>query len=220
MPVYHFSTKEEREQLIRKMRELAAQGQDQGQLYQDYAAAIEAMDAKMSALSTAAGDGLPPALTQEDAEQLQELISKAAAAGEKFLAGEGVGADQEPQAPLPQVVNSLQNLLSRDFRALNEYDPKRPKSLPELQADARGLTIDLRDRNLGTIGNMTNQRHFLSVVDGLGRKRSGVFTRKTTVRVKSKFMKVLERAKQHCDEAGKAELDKLIPGYRTYLIRT
>ena len=218
MPVYHFPTKEEREQLIREMQALAAQDPAAGKLYQEYAAAIAKLDARMAALSKAAADGLPPLLTKQDADELQGLITAAATAGEQFLAGEGVHADEEPDAPLPGVVNRLQNMLSRDFKSVSEYDPKSPKSLPELQEDSRGLTIDLRNRRLDAIGNLSNQRHFMTVVDGLGRKRSGVFTKAVKVSVMRKFTKVLEDAKAQCGDAGKAELDKLIPGFKKYIL--
>ena len=65
MPKYHFPTKEEREKLIREMRDLAAQAPQANKLFQDYANAIAALDSYMSELSAPAADGLPPALTKK-----------------------------------------------------------------------------------------------------------------------------------------------------------
>lgn len=216
MPPYHFPTKEERKDLIQKMKRLGDESPAAGALYQAYAKAIEELEESMSALYVPEKDGLPPALKKEDAQKLQELIIGAAEAGEAFLSG--AEAKQDPAVGLPDAVTKLQDLLSRDFKALAEYDPKTPKSLPELQADSRGLTIDLRNRKLGTVGNLSNSRQFMTVVDALGHKRSGVFTKAVKVKVKSRFQKALEDAKAFCDEAGKAELDKLLPGFRNKMI--
>ena len=174
----------------------------------------------MDELSQASDSGLPPVLTKENVSELQGLIAEAAQHGEKFLAASGVDPDVEPQEPLPAAVNQIQNVLSRDYKALSEYDVNEPTSLPQLQTDSRGLTIDLRNRRLNTIGNKTNQRHFLTVVDGLGRKRSGVFTKEKKVDVKAKFTEMMDRAKAACtsDEA-RAELDKLVPEFRAALVR-
>ncbi len=213
MPKFHFPSKEERESLIRQMRELTT-GQNQNLTslpeYQKYIQSMKALDDMMADCYQPDENGIPKALTKEDSERLQEAIIKTAHNGEAFLATAIGNYNANPNQGLPGVVDKLQNLLSKDFDALSNYDPASHKSLPEMQLDAKTLSINLKDRNLGTMSNLSSSRIPLTVVNSQGKKRTGVFTKASHVKTGNLYDQIIVGAKQHCNDEGKAALDRII----------
>lgn len=220
MPKFNIIDPAERRQLIQEMEELRKSsdfGKSSTRFYDAYIDTLRKLDRKMAALSGPANGSLPPVLTEKDAEELAMGLTMAATAGERLLQAMQKGG-RVVHASLPGVVNKIQNILSKDYNAIRNYDPAEPKTLPEIQAQARTLTINIRDRKLGTVGNLTNTRTPLTVVNAQGKKRTGVFTKANTFSIKKDFQAALDGAKAQCSPEGAAELDKLLPGIKAYLV--
>ena len=215
-PELYFPSRANRRRLLAELKQAAAGADlDANQYYRAYVEALENLDRRMDECSAPDENGLPRNLSVEDRDRLLEDIVKVGHAGEDLI----ITAQNDRQAGLTAVApmaDRLQSLLARDFEALKEYAPENgPKSLPELQADARTQTIDLRNRNLGGMSNLQNTRIPMTLVNGKGEKRKGVFTKATHVRVKGQFLELLERAKTQCgSQEARDELDKFLTNYR------
>ncbi len=220
MPQFHFPTIEERQALIREMQQL--QGGDNQKLseskeFQEYYKALQELDRLMGEYSAPKENGIPRELSQEDSERLQQTIVTTAQAGETFLAAAAGQYGAKLTAGLPGVVNKLQNVLSRDFDAISDYEPRPPRTLPEIQQDARTITIDLQGRKTGTMGNLTSSRLPMTIVNAQGKKRTGVFTKASKIDIKERYTKIIEDAKALCGNEGKQELDRILGNYREKL---
>ena len=221
MSEFRFPTRQERRELIEKLRELEAssgQALTNNQLYIDYQQALKTLDARMEELSRTDELGLLPVLSAEMKEDLQAKMISVAEAGETFLANLEQQNRNLSQG-VPGMVNRLQGLLSRDYEAIANYDPAASLSLPEIQENARTRTIDLNGREIATLGNNMSSRIPMTVTNSRGDRRPGVFTKASYNHLKSDFMKVLEDAKAVADDEGKAEIDKLIPNFRAHMKR-
>ena len=209
MPKFVFPTSEHRKQLMEQLAQLE-QSEDRtitsGELYRKYAAALKKLDSEMARLSTPDAYGLPKPMTKEDRTKLLQMMMVTAQAGELFL-GNMQGKHKSLSKGVPGMVNDLQGMMAKDFDALLYYDPKTARSLPEVQEDARMRTIDLRGKNIRKIGNMQSSRIPLTMVNGKGEQRNGVFTKKSVLADVAWFKGELEKAKAFCDDAGKAALD-------------
>ena len=212
----NFPSRAQRKALL---QELLDKGKDpqaaQDEYFQQYLQAMKDLDEKMDALSAEDEKGVPKNLTKEDAEELSGMMLETANHGELYLACNM--EDDKPTAGLPQMVDKLQSLMAKDYEALAEYDPEKPQTLPELQENTRTLTIDLRGRQLGTVGNMQNSRIPMTVVNSAGKKRRGVFTKATRMTAKKDYDDWIAKAKAACKtQAQKDELDKFLSGYREH----
>lgn len=215
-PELYFPSRANRRRLLAELKQAAAGADlDANQYYRAYVEALENLDRRMDECSAPDKNGLPRNLSVEDRDRLLEDIVKVGNAGEDLI----ITAQNDRKAGLTAVApmaDRLQSLLARDFEALKEYAPENgPKSLPELQAEARTQTIDLRNRNLGGMSNLQNTRIPMTFVNTKGEKRKGVFTKASHVRVKGQFLDLLERAKAQCDtQEARDELDGFLAKYR------
>ena len=221
MSEFQFPTRRERRELIEKLHELetsSGQALTNNQLYIQYQQALGALDQRMEELYRTNDRGLPPVVSAETKEDLQTLMIRVAQAGETFL-----GSLEEQNINLnqgvPGMVNRLQGLLSRDYEAISNYNPDGNLSLPEIQENARTRTIDMRERDLSTVGNNMSSRIPMTVTNSRGDRRPGVFTKANYNHFKSDFMKILDDAKQYSGEKGKEEIDKFLPKFRDLMIR-
>ena len=211
----NFPSRAQRKKLI---EELQRQGTDPNlaanKNYQDYTSAITKLDNKMEALSAQDDKSVPKNLTEAEAAELAEALAQAAKIGEKYLAAEAAGGKNLNNG-VPGMVNHFQGLMSKDFDALKNYDAKDPRSLPEIQESTRTKTIDLRGRNLGSVGNMQNSRIPMTVVDATGKKRSGFFTKAKYVTAKKEFDELIARAKEKCTtDQQRNKLDQFFATYK------
>ena len=215
-----FPSRADRKKLLEEIRNTIKENPEAAadQLFKEYAESLEALDKKMDALSATDENGIPKYLTAEDAEDLKKDLVDTAQRGEFYIASQ-MFQNKDLTTGVPGMVNNLQGLMSKDFDALNTYDPAQKKSLPELQESTRCQTIDLRDRNLGSMGNMQNQRIPMTVVNSKGEKRRGVYTKGKYLTVKKDFDKLIEEAKAKCQtQEQRDELDQFFPKYRQSLI--
>lgn len=248
-----FPTREERQSLLKTLKELDPQGlngEKYAQYYREYLQAIQALDQRMGQASAEDPETeLPRSLTEADKQTLLQSLADTAKAGETLIAY-AVGlvrqkrqeekANREnniintnpindppaeqleqrqkwPEEIMAETVNQLQSLAAKDFGALSAYDPETPKSLPELQADARTQTIDLRGRKLGTVGNQQNSRIKMKLVNGKGEKINGFFTRATHVDTFATYQEIIRKAKEKCtDQKDLDRLDNLLKNYRSF----
>ena len=137
-------------------------------------------------------------LTPEDKEDLMGKMVRAAEAGERFL-DSSKAAGKNVKTGIYAVVKKLQNLISRDYDTVRRYDPESPNSLNAILEDSRTLTVDFRNRKIKTLGLMQSSRVPMTVYGADGRKRTGVFTKASYVRVKSKFDAILREAERGCN---------------------
>ena len=137
-------------------------------------------------------------LTPEDKEDLMGKMVRAAEAGERFL-DSSKAAGKNVKTGIYAVVTKLQKMISGDYDTVRRYDPENPNSLNAVLEDSRTLTVDFRNRKIKTLGFMQSSRVPMTVYGADGRKRTGVFTKASYVRVKSKFDKILREAERGCN---------------------
>lgn len=239
-PKFYFPSRENRRKLLEELQKLRGQNAISAmQEYQQYLTALQALDALMEACSANGDDGLPKPLTSENKDALLAHMVQVAEAGEHFIVKAGLDkvekkpGNQPQQNALPPepaqandggasilapIVDRMQSILSRDFNTIKDYDPKKQRSLPELQADARTRTIDLRDRKLGKLGGLQSSRITMTLVNAKGEKRRGVFTRAKYVRTKQRFTEMLKRVMDRCTGDDERDaVEAFFPAYRASL---
>ena len=197
----NFPSKAKRKELLTILREQLEKDPQlaQNEQYKAYVNAWVALDQKMEALSAEDANGVPKLLTNEEADDLAETMMATAQAGELYLAAAGYAgaADSAPA----QLAEQFQEYLAKDFSAVKAYDPAvKQLSLAELQENARTTTIDLKDQTFEAMKNMQNERLPMSIVNAKGEERLGVFTKPTYVRVKGKYLDIIEKAKAACGD--------------------
>ena len=217
MPGFQFPTQNERQQLLKQLREMEQPYTD-SQLYKNYQESLARLEACMDELCAVNEKGICDPLTREAGEDLLKLMIRTAEAGETFL---GSLEDQEKslKTPVPGMVNKLQGIMARDFAALMSYDVRNPQSLPEIIEKARTQTVDLNGYKLSTVGNMQSSRIPMTLTNAQNEVRRGMFTKASYVTNVSEFKQVLENAKQYCSPEGREELDKVLDNYRDYLVK-
>ena len=202
---------DERRALMEQLKEIDS---DKSEQFHAYVEAIRKLDQLMEAYSrTDLHTDLAPTLDDKDKEKLMEAIRQTAIAGESYLAAEENNRGKLPEGA-PGLAEELQSLLFLDYSILNQYKPEYQRSLPELQEDARTLTVDIRGVRLETIGGAQSNRVPMTVVDADGSRREGFFTAKSKVNILETMQFILNRVKKECDQEGQAELDRFIEKYR------
>ena len=96
----------------------------------------------------------------------------------------------------------------------SQYKPEKPQSLKAIQEDSRVITIDLRDRNIKTLGHMTSSRIPMTIYGVNGKKRTGVFTRPVKTGVLGKYNAIVRRAAMGCSPRAAEELKRMIATIR------
>lgn len=178
-----------------------------------YVAALKNLDTLLEQYSRGDLFGLAPALTEEDRQRLMQSILAAANAGEAFLADAENRNALNEEAPL--LAERMQALLSTDYAALNAYDPARGLSLPEIQEEARTLTVDFRGKKLEVKSGLSAARIPMTVVDADGTKRRGFFSKARYVDITAEYQKAIEKAKALCNDKGQQALDILLGKIKT-----
>ena len=219
-----FPKKTERQQLLQELKDMAKENGAEltgNEIYQKYVNAVEELEQEMHRLSTPGEKDmddpfkslLAPELTKKDKNNLLSLMVKAASSGEAFLA-ETQNQKNSIEKGVPGVGNKHQGIMAKDFDIIWSYNPEDKKSLPDLQEKARQRTIDFRNKQMSTMSNLQNSRIPMTVLNSRGEKRNGVFTKANYNHVKSDFYAFLNKAKEHCNDNGKREIDHIISSYR------
>ncbi len=225
MPKIVFPPRAERKKLIEELRELEkTQGKEiaSSELYQNYLAALNALDQKMETLYELGAMGMPKDVTAKDKKELLDLFVQVGNAGEQFL-GDAQEKGQDLKTGLPQAVDKLQGMLAKDYQSIYNYNPsaKNMAPLSILQEFGRTKTIDLRGQNIKTMGNMQSSRIPMTFRGPNGEKRTGVFTKANYVSLTGPYLQKLEEAKALCGPGseGAAELDSILSKARDYHVR-
>ena len=204
---------DERRALMQELKDLEHNG---GPQFAAYAQAIRELDRLMEHYSKLDLNGLARALKEEDKTALMEAIRRTAIAGETYLAAvEESGMNLEDGTPA--LAEELQALLSKDYNILNQYKEEFQRSLPELQDDARTLTVDVRGVPLDSVGGNQSSRIPMTVVDADGSRREGFFTARSELDVQESLQEYIDEAKRECNPQGQQELDKFVSSYMNYL---
>ena len=208
-----FPGMDERRALIQQLQELEYNASPQ---FQAYTEAIRSLDRMMERYSRLDLNGLAPALTEENRTELLEAIRQTALAGESYLAA-AEQSGMKLNEGTPALVEELQGLLSVDYNVLNQYREEFRRSLPELQDDARTLTVDIRGVELDHVGGAQSSRIPMTVVGADGSRREGFFTARSELDVQGSLQDYIDAAKRECDPQGRQELDKFVTSYMEYL---
>ena len=209
-----FPGMDERRALMEELKDLDS---NEGEQFHAYVEAIRKLDTLMARYSEPdLLTDLAPALQEKDKKTLMDAIRQTALAGEAYLAiAENSRADMTQGAPA--LAEKLQGLLSLDYNILNQYKAEYQRSLPELQEDARTLTVDIRGVPLETVGGAQSSRVPMTVVDADGSRREGFFTKESKVTMLGTMQFVLNNVKRGCQQQEKDELDQFVEKYRVYL---
>ena len=205
-----------RQGLLSKIRETIAResGQIAGsKAYEDYILAMEELDGRMEELSQLDAKGNEHILTVQEKEDLLTKMVRVAETGEHFL-DTGKAAGKDLSKGVFDMVSLLQTMLSKDYDTINAYDPENPRSLKELQEDSRTVTIDLRNRNIKTLGHLTSTRIPMTIYGANGKRRTGVFTKAVTTDVMTRYDALVSKAAKGCSQAAVDELMGIIPKIR------
>ena len=220
MPGYVFPTEKERLKLFSDLETLEEEngiefsGND---LYKNYKDSIKSLDEMMRNLSGEDEDGLPIVIDEEKKDELIKAIQNTAKAGELFLA-KMREEKKKLNEGIPGVVNKIQGMISKDYDTLSNYDVNSQLSLSEIVDQSRTLTVDLSGHTIKKIGNMQSSRLPMIIKNSQGKSRAGVFTKAKYNHVMGDISACFERAKASCNNAGKAQIDHIIEGYRFQLI--
>ena len=166
---YNLPENDERRRLQRELRENTDKTVPG---YQAYAEAMEELDKLMDAYSEMDKWGVPRQIDEAGKKELTEAMTKAALAGEKLL--ENAGAPDKKGDPAVQstaeTVKKIQAMMSRDMNLLQQYDPNgaEKKSLPELQQDARTVTVDLSGKEMDKMRGAQSDRIPMTLKDAKG----------------------------------------------------
>ena len=226
-----FPKKKDRKQLLQELKELEKDGNAEitgNWLYKQYQEKLAELNKAMEEISVPgekkpdmtpdeyAKTMLPPDITAEDKEKLQNLLIETGKKGELFL-GYVQSKKKSVTLVIPGVVNKLQEIMSKDYDALSQYNPEEKKTLSEVQEKARTRVVDFRNKKIKNMSHLQNSRIPMMVSNSRGEKRNGVFTKANYNHAKADFMALLEKAKEKCNDSGKAEIDNILSSYRSRL---
>ena len=181
--------------------------------YKDYIRAMDELDTRMEELGHTAEGEKEHNLTAQEKEELLAKMVRVAETGERFL-DSGKNAGKDLSKGVFCIVSRLQTMVSKDYDTINEYKPENPRSLNQLQEDSRTITIDLRNRNIKTLGHLTSSRIPMTIYGTDGKKRTGVFTKAVKTDVVSKYDALIRKAAKDCPPAAVEELMGMIPKFR------
>ena len=225
MPKYpDFPTITERRNLMEQLREAEESGNalTGNELFKNYIESLRTLNVLMDKYSQVEEEyGIPPTLDTKGKDELMQYMMETAAAGEHFLAAAmnrmsrddpGADIDGGIRVGVPGVVSRLQDMLSKDYDMLNNYQPtKTPLSFPEIQNDARTQIVDFRGKKTGILTNQLSERIPLTVVDMQGKRHTGVFTKASYVDIKAKFDEMINQTAGYYD---REEVRAALPIYK------
>ena len=215
-PLAKEEKKPTRKSLLSEIKErIAVEGGqlEESDAYKNYIRAMEALDSRMEELSRKDVKGREHNLTGQEREDLLAKMVRVAETGERFL-DSGKEAGKDLSKGIFDMVNRLQTMLSKDYDTINAYDPEKPRSLKELQEDSRTVTIDLRNRNIKTLGHLSSTRIPMTIYGVNGKRRTGVFTKAVNTNVMAKYDAIVRKAAKGCTPAAVEELMGIIPKFR------
>ena len=175
------------------MQELLLQMQQQikdSEHYKNLLTALKDYNDKTAGFREMRGRSKLPLVTDKDKTALMALHKAIRDAAEPVL-----GDENEPAA-LRDIVRKITSLAAGNYNALQEYDPKKPKTLASLEEDVRALTLHQGDVLLGgadALGGAQSERAPLSFLDGNGKRVSGVFTKKKTLDPEQQFREAVDK---------------------------
>ena len=175
------------------LQELLQELQQQAQPSANHQALIQALknyNDKTAGFRETRGRGQLPLVTDKDKTALMALHKAIRDAAEPVL------EDGNEPAPLREIVRKITGLAAGNYNALQEYDPKKPKTLASLEEDVRALTLHQGDVLLGgadALGGAQSERAPLSFLDGKGNRVSGVFTKKKTLDPEQLFREAVDK---------------------------
>ena len=152
------------------LQELLQELQQQAQPSANHQALIQALrnyDLQTAGFRETRGRGKLPLVTAKDKTALMALHKAIRDTAEPVL-----GDENEPAA-LRDIVRKITGLAAGNYNALQEYDPKTPKTLASLEEDVRALTLHQGDVLLGgadALGGAQSERAPLSFLDGKGKR--------------------------------------------------
>ncbi|MBR6119702.1 MAG: hypothetical protein IKQ04_05220 [Oscillospiraceae bacterium] len=181
-------------QELRQSQELSPQ-------HQELLQAIDALEQASAPFRRFRRRSKLPLVKAADRARLMGLHQQIGRKAEALLEG-------EDGPHLKNIVRKLSNLASQNYRALLRYDPKEPKTLDSLEAEARTLVVHV---GAGEIKNQKwgknlSQRTPLAIYDSKGKKISGLFTEKTELRIAEDFDRFVE---QFIEDSPAQEQDSL-----------
>ena len=155
--------------------------------------------AKLKALNIATdeqyrkdGFGLDKELTFEKLSEFRVLYEECGSQGEKLLEE----LKDKKDSPEYKLIEEIQNMLSRDMKVLNRVDRKSLEagtvSMQKIVAESRIKTVDISNRNLGTVGANMSSRIPFNYVEPDGKELPGVFTRKSEFDIEKDFDKFVD----------------------------
>ena len=181
--------------------------------YKDYIRAMDELNTRMEELSRKDADEREHNLTAQEKEELLAKMVRVAETGERFL-DSGKNAGKDLSKGVFGIVSRLQTMVSKDYDTINEYKPETPRSLNQLMEDSRTVTIDLRSRNIKTLGHLTSSRIPMSIYGVNGKRRTGVFTKAVKTDVMSRYDALVRKAAKGCPPEAVEELMGMIPKFR------
>lgn len=152
--------------------------------------AIEELERAAEAFRRFLGRKQLPRVKAADRENLMRLHREIGLKAEALLAGNDRPAVKE-------LVRKLEALSAANYRALLEYDPaKKPLTLDSIEEGSRTLTLHLgpEENNAESWGGALSERRPLSFYDEKGNKISGLFTKKSELRILDSFQAALDEA--------------------------
>jgi len=212
-PLQEEETSKARQHLLSAIRtgiHLEGEGIAASEAYRNYIQAMEDLDQMMEELGRKDEQDREHMLTGPEKDELLAKMVRAAETGERFL-DSGRTAGKDLSRGVFGMVSRLQTLISRDYDTVNEYKPEVLRSLKALQEDSRVVTIDLRNRNIKTLGHMTSTRIPMTIYGVNGKRRTGVFTKAVKTGVMGEYNAIVRRAAMGCSQDAADELMGMIP---------
>jgi len=223
MPYLNFENRIERRKAIEEFRKEAAGKNIEG--YLQYAQAMDELDQLMEKGCELDSFGLPKPMDKAAKDELLAAMQKTALAGEAYLENVKKAAEKDPQINLkkgvPGMVGKLQQMLSKDFQVVSEYDPAAEQtSLPELLEKSRSATIDVNSADMPAVGGSMSTRTPLRIKNSKGEVKRGFFTKKTEMDFLKKYKASIEKVKKLTNKEKELKaLDDLLPKYKEHIIK-
>ena len=219
MADYVFPTVKERRQLLSDLNNLEHENELEilnNEEYKSFREALDLLNNTIEEYSVNDEDGLPIIIDKDKKERLMNLIIATAIAGEKYLKSM-YDSKENLNEGIPKMVNKIQGYLSKDYDTLRNYNIDSGLSLTEIYERSRILIIDMDGNTINTVGNKQSSRFPMNIKDSYGNQRAGVFTKARYNHVKTDVLNCFARAKEACNQNGRDQIDRIIPGYNERL---
>ncbi len=210
--------RDERKKLMKNLSEYKIGSNIEG--YREYVAKMTALDALMEQYSVKNAFGVVPTMDEKAKEDMQKAIKETSEAGEVFLKNameaRNAGQIENLKSGVPGVVNRLQGMLHRDQEALEQYDPKKPLSLPQVLDASRSTIVFLDRSDMKKKGGAQNSRIPITFRGRDGKEFKGFFTKESKADALDEYVgKLLDEAAGKCgSDAAKDSIKNMLNAYR------